>query len=337
MKYLRTYEEIDWGKLNPFSKSEPKVVLTKAEKMSDELNKLKEVIENKKLTIPSEIDSLKFTGDIPKGTKDEDRFWHKHSVIETHFKREFIEKSLSGTDLDLKSIVGDHKITSQVLWSDDDKNISYIEFKIEFELIGKFKDVGTMGYSYIRIFKNMIKERKGDENCFCIRFEYGRRDGRYEGQTLKDYISKSLFSLKNHIIFELKKLHLLINKSLESIEKDKRKEVLISKIESIKECFYDIIDISENHDIFIKDSGEIHCEFKIKGIIVKNQQKSKSGSSKGYSTVYIDFDEAKFDLNDVLFKVFGSLMEAKPRVNDIVPGAEFKIELSKDEIKVLIS
>lgn len=303
---MKLHEEKGWSL---FKKSKPKKELTLGEKRRDELIKLSDIVENIK---SSDIDELKFTGDIPEGTPDKGRFWWGYSEVKIKFKRRFIENSLDmrKSDLDLKGIIGDHQIEGDCLWSDDDKHIKFILFKVRINLNGEFRDCGS--YSRERIHKSY----RGDD--YYLSFEIS--SDRDDEETLEEYIKKSLYSLNYNLTRRLRGIDRILKKSIEKLEKDKRKEELEKRIGPVSECFYELIDMSYEHNIFINQADGMTCVFGIRDIEIVKHGKS---------------DHIR--LNDKLTSILNILMEAKPRINDIVDGATFDVKFENRKITLIIS
>ena len=137
--------------------------------------------------------------------------------------------------------------------------------------------------------------------------------------------------------------NLLSNRIFNIIElENKRKSVektninLSKKIEEVKDCLNDLIDISKNNTIVI-ENNVIHAKFDIEGIRLEEFVLSKHhNSGSRYSSVRINVNESRFILTDKLLKVFDHLSEIKPRIDEICPGLEIKTYFKNNELSLTI-
>ena len=309
MKYLKTNEEI-W---NPFKKDKPKPSKTIAESRKKEMDELKESVDSINKSISStlpDVESIS-VNEIPTGISNGQLHRQKilnYQELNIKLKKSAIDGYLYRNSID-KSIIGDHFIKVSCLWSDQEDKIEYIELDASFELNGVFGEVGIEDTGCIR-------DRSGKYKLIINCRPY--RDGRLD-QTLHSYLCYILRDLISSIkkMFD-HRLVTLLTVSNTIVEKNKRELEFTKNLDRVKECFYDIVDTSVEHNIFLNKDGGITCYFGIAGI--------HASSTKN-----------KFTLNDVLVEIFNRLSEAKPRVNDIVGGSEFTISLANDKITILIS
>lgn len=127
----------------------------------------------------------------------------------------------------------------------------------------------------------------------------------------------------------------VLKKSKERYQRDVLVDDVNSNINKIKECFYDLMDISENNSVDIEHKREGGSDFfkvifTVKGLKVPNT--SHTASNNRYNVNW-----AKFELNDTLIKVISSLSDIKPMLMDIISDdIEVNVVLKNDTVMVNI-
>lgn len=112
--------------------------------------------------------------------------------------------------------------------------------------------------------------------------------------------------------------------------KSKRDNLLLDK-DDIVECFGDLIDLSADHEVTSKDS--IVIEFRVPGIEINEQRKSKSHYTK-YGSTSFTFDEAHIVINDIFIEVSSALISAKSQLKSINNDIEIR-SIFKNDIVII--
>ena len=128
----------------------------------------------------------------------------------------------------------------------------------------------------------------------------------------------------------------VLKRSNERYQRDVLVDDVNSNINKIKECFYDLMDISENNSVNIEHKREGGSDFfkvifTVKGLKVPNTSHI-TGTNQRYNV-----DWARFELNDTLIKVISSLSDIKPMLMDIISDdIEVDVVLKNDTVIVSI-
>lgn len=154
--------------------------------------------------------------------------------------------------------------------------------------------------------------------------------------------SKLENDIKDRIIDYVRNVNTIFSKSINNIKENndlkrreeenikKQKELLLDK-DDIVECFGDLIDLSDEHEITSNNS--IIIEFIVHGIKINEQRKSKSHYGK-YGSTSFTFDEAHIDINDTFVEVSSALINAKSRLKSISNDIEVR-SIFKNDIVII--
>lgn len=155
---------------------------------------------------------------------------------------------------------------------------------------------------------------------------------------IKDFISKLISNLPK--IYEQTIESIKTKKS--QIDDAKRKEKeheqrvndFKSKQEHIKDCFLDLIDISDDHHFDVNDYGHVNLSLKLKNIKVVSQSKEAGSRYRGSETVH--FREAKFEITDELFDIFDLIKDAKSQLMSVDERIKMRTTFSDDHLSIAI-
>jgi len=155
---------------------------------------------------------------------------------------------------------------------------------------------------------------------------------------IKDFISKLISNLPK--IYE-QTIESIKNKKSQ-IDDAKRKEKeheqrvndFKSKQEHIKDCFLDLIDISDDHHFDVNDYGHVNLSLKLKNIKVVSQSKEAGSRYRGSDTVH--FREAKFEITDELFDIFDLIKDAKSQLMSVDERIKMRTTFRDDHLSITI-
>ena len=155
---------------------------------------------------------------------------------------------------------------------------------------------------------------------------------------IKDFISKLISNLPK--IYE-QTIESIKNKKSQ-IDDSKRKEKeheqrvndFKSKQEHIKDCFLDLIDISDDHHFDVNDYGHVNLSLKLKNIKVVSQSKEAGSRYRGSDTVH--FREAKFEITDELFDIFDLIKDAKSQLMSVDERIKMRTTFRDDHLSITI-
>lgn len=200
--------------------------------------------------------------------------------------------------------------------------------------------LGNVEYSNDQVISGNIIVELGRHNI-----EYLTKRFEYDEKTLSDDIKEFINSFFEKISDFYKNVQISIKERREKITKDKenreKHEVRIGEFfkneETIKECFLDLIDMSDEYNINSdKNSRHIKIDLKIKGIDVNNQKKSKYTHSKNTS-VYFDFDEAHINVTDELFIIMRAIQNSRSHLESIDKNINMETVFKKDNLLIILS
>lgn len=236
----------------------------------------------------------------------------------------------------------------------DESEISIIAQEVKFWMITGISEAKYFGgreksrdFSYtdpkvgnIHVYPNVIIV---DIYNRQTNFNLGHKTITYDKKTLKTDFTK--FFEDN--IENLVNIHTLLKKSIEERkvvvakqkEESERKMSKVKKFiddkDAIQECFYDIIDMSDDYKIEQSGVNSVVLNFSIRGIDVKTQEKSGSSYSK-YSSVYIKFDEAHIGITDEIINVFAAIRDAKAHLLAIDDTVIMDTVFKKDKLQITL-
>ena len=125
-----------------------------------------------------------------------------------------------------------------------------------------------------------------------------------------------------------------IKKSFTDLERKVKADKIKENIDYIKECFYEISDVSKSSKVEVDNYGTINALFEIKGVEIIRQSETVQTGSRRSGTAY--FNKAKFKINDTILEFFSMLSVAKARIEDKIPNCEVDTEITDDFIKIHI-
>lgn len=144
-----------------------------------------------------------------------------------------------------------------------------------------------------------------------------------------DIVIEEQFKINSRLLRET------IKKSFDEVERKSRVNRIKENSDYIKECFYEIIDVSKNNNVDIDSRGDVTAYFEIDGIKVISQSESVHTGSRRSGTA--NFNKAKFEINDITLEVFSMLAVAKARIDDKIPGCEIDITMKNGSVTVFIN
>lgn len=154
--------------------------------------------------------------------------------------------------------------------------------------------------------------------------------------TIKSWKSGSFVDYTIEEQFEINTILLVeaIKKSFTDLERKVKADKIKENIDYIKECFYEISDVSKSSKVEVDNYGTINAFFEIKGVKIIRQSETVQTGSRRSGTAY--FNKAKFKINDTILEFFSMLSVAKARIEDKIPNCEVDTEITDDFIKIYI-
>ena len=164
----------------------------------------------------------------------------------------------------------------------------------------------------------------------------------YDKKTLKSGLTKffedSIEKLPNILDLVKKSLEerkIVVAKQREESDKHMSKvKQFIENKEAIQECFYDLIDMSDNFKIN-EEGNSVVLIFDIKGIDIKKQEKSKSTTYK-YETARVEFDEAHIGITDEIINVFTAIRDAKSHLVSMDENVSMDTVFKKNRLQITL-
>lgn len=108
---------------------------------------------------------------------------------------------------------------------------------------------------------------------------------------------------------------------------------LKNELGAISDLFYELEEISTGFETRFTNNF-LELDYKIKGLKVKSQRKSRSVSYR--ATVELDFNEAHLEITDELLKVFKVISTAKKRVESMIPGCKLSVYFGDGWVRIKI-
>lgn len=182
-----------------------------------------------------------------------------------------------------------------------------------------------------------IKEMDGKFYLYITKFIHINYDLTDE-DTIKSWKSGWFIDLTIEEQFKINSrlLRETIKKSFNEVERKSRVNKIKENSDYIKECFYEIIDISKNSNVDIDSRGDVTAYFEIDGIkVIKQSENVHTGSYRSRGTAY--FNKAKFEINDTTLEFFSMLYVAKDRLSGKIPGCEIDITMENGSVTVFIN
>ena len=109
-----------------------------------------------------------------------------------------------------------------------------------------------------------------------------------------------------------------LDESTKRYNRNIKTELIQSHISEIEDYFVDLIDLSYSHHIMKNQAGGITSIFDIEKVYVDN------------------LGDRTFRLDGVMSKVMDSLLEVEGRVSELIPGAEFLVDISHNKVSIYI-
>jgi hypothetical protein len=326
-RFLKTYEE--W---NPFLSKEEK------DKRAEEAKKKEEEEFAKRL--------LSQIGEI-----DEIIQSYKNSNLVSIEKSKNTNEDFIYYKLELKDNILDVlnlKIDTyeySIILSNYCQKYNYIVFQAELNInknnIDISDDIIEKINSHLRINNSNVSiYSHNDRYQFKIRIKNDIKDDATNTSNINEFLDgilnkysrESLNSYLNYIN------GILLNIEKEK-EKNKKREKFKEKANEILDCFYDVIDLCDSHDVkYFENENMYVFLFNIRSIKINTfdmEYKIPYGRSFG-ETKRLTVDRASFYLDDKMLDFFYYLSEAKPRINDLVPNCEFKVEMKNGQLLLAI-
>ena len=156
---------------------------------------------------------------------------------------------------------------------------------------------------------------------------------------IKDYISKLISNLPK--IYDMT-IDAIKNKKksiddAEKKEKDHKQRIseFKNKQDHIKDCFLDLIDISDEHRFDIDNYGNVSLSLNLKNIkVISQREEVNRGGRYGSETVH--FTKAKFEITNELFDVFDLIKDAKSQLMSVDDNIKMNTEFSNNHLYIRV-
>ena len=308
MRNIKTYEELDNGKLL-------KDIKTIGRKVTGHANKFS--VDNKYLTPLELVNSI------------------SHPAIE---RVEIIDTKSTGFRKDLTYIRIHIKPTSVQEYIQHINWIKSIHMDLFFEKEDSYPHLASSSFIRFTFSKEVPDEYLRKETGDIYTYYLGNRDLHFfishDGKKTIKYIKDKLDNL-NTIVDSIKSWFKKNQEENQEAKEYKTKVEDFNKVaEYFEDCLYDMEELSESYDKDIK-KGKFTFMYHIPGIKVNNFKKQVHSSQ--YSS-YVDayFDEASLIMTDELASVFKALATAKSRMSSKTKSFEMTTHFKTDILNVII-
>jgi hypothetical protein len=308
MKNIKTYEELDNGKLL-------KDIKTIGRKVTGHANKFS--VDNKYLTPLELVNSISHPA------------IERVELIDTRDSSAF-SQAFKGRNL---AYIRIHIKLSSIQEYIDINLIKSIQMDLFFDKEDSYPHLASNSFIRFTFSKEVPDEYLTGISYYT--YHLGNlHDLHHDGKKTIKYIKDKLDNL-NTIIDSIKSWFKKNQEENQKAKEYKNKVEDFNKVvEYFEDCLYDMEELSESYDKAIKE-GKFTFMYHIPGIKVRKMKKQVHSSQ--YSS-YVDayFDEASLIMTDELVPVFKALVVAKARMSAKTKSFEMTTHFKNDQVNVII-